>query len=208
LEGTDNRPTPCSIDPVDILETADAAFVGLGRDLTIEYANARALAFLGVRLDACVGRPLFTVFPELARSNLPRVLQSVSADGVSRTVETSERSHGPRVALAIHWTISGILIWFREIGDVPLNPVESTDRHEALDLAETSSGIGVWDVDLRTQTVRGTQQFFRIMGLPPATKAVPMETMRQLRYPEDQKRLADDYEKARGSQFDRRAVPL
>ena len=94
------------------------------------------------------------------------------------------------------WPRSGILIWFRETSDNPLVPAEGDEPHVALDLAESSSGIGVWDVDLKTQTVRGTEQFFRIVGLPPTTHAVSMETMRDLRLPEDRTRVTHDYERA------------
>jgi PAS domain-containing protein len=194
-----NRPTPCPISPEDLLETSGEAFFALERDLTIRYANGRALAFWGITLDDCVGRSPFRVFPELAASDLQRTLRMVLADGDSRKIETSWRAHGPRVALVIHLTSSGLLIWFHETSDIRPSPTDSDGRHEALELSESSSGIGVWDVDLRTQTVRGTEQFFRIVGLPPATHAISMETMRRLRLPEDQKRVAHDYERALAS---------
>src|SRR3954449_1698074 len=41
------------------------------------------------------------------------------------------------------------------------------ERDEIFTMAEHAAGIGVWDIDLGTQTVRGTPQFWRIMGLPP-----------------------------------------
>jgi PAS domain S-box-containing protein len=41
----------------------------------------------------------------------------------------------------------------------------SRAREEALTLAESSGGIGVWDVDLATGLARGTPQFFRLHGL-------------------------------------------
>jgi PAS domain-containing protein len=64
------------------------------------------------------------------------------------------------------------------------------DRDEILTMAEQSAGIGVWDIDLATQTVRGTPQFWRVMGLPPTEKAMPIETTRLLRLPEDGERVA------------------
>jgi len=39
------------------------------------------------------------------------------------------------------------------------------DSEEILRLAEESAGIGAWDLDLATGLLRGTAQFFRIMGL-------------------------------------------
>ena len=69
-------------------------------------------------------------------------------------------------------------------------------RRAALALAEGAAGIGVWDVDLRTQTLRGTDQFFRLMGLGPAPDGVPMAVTRGLRSPEDQGRLTEEYQRA------------
>ena len=60
-------------------------------------------------------------------------------------------------------------------------------------MAEQSAGIGVWDIDLATQTVRGTQQFCRVMGLPPTEEALPIETTRRLRLPEDGERVAKGF---------------
>src|SRR3954447_2678887 len=64
------------------------------------------------------------------------------------------------------------------------------ERDEILTMAEHAAGIGVWDIDLGTQTVRGTPQFWRIMGLPPTDQALPIETTRRLRLPEDRERVA------------------
>src|SRR5690349_19636749 len=62
-------------------------------------------------------------------------------------------------------------------------------HRDALSLAEQSAGIGVWTIDLAAGTVRGTAQFFRIMGLPPASGEVPVEKLRALRHPEDGPRV-------------------
>ena len=51
---------------------------------------------------------------------------------------------------------------------------------DALALAEQSAGVGVWSIDLTTSRVRGTAQFYRIMGLEPVRGSVPVETIRAL----------------------------
>jgi PAS domain S-box-containing protein len=77
----------------------------------------------------------------------------------------------------------------------PTVGVESIDladhlfHRDALALAEQSAGIGVWSIDLRTGLARGTAQFFRIMGLPPTSGEVPLETLRALRHPDDRARV-------------------
>ena len=64
-----------------------------------------------------------------------------------------------------------------------------SDREELLTLAEEAAGIGVWNIDLATGHLRGTMQFFHIMGLPPTLDPVPIETTRRLRHPEDRERV-------------------
>jgi PAS domain S-box-containing protein len=69
-----------------------------------------------------------------------------------------------------------------------LLPDDAFDR-DALALAEESAGVGVWSIDLTTSRVRGTAQFFRIMGLPPTSESIPVDVVRALRYPEDRERV-------------------
>jgi PAS domain S-box-containing protein len=72
---------------------------------------------------------------------------------------------------------------------------DAFDR-DALALAEESAGIGVWSIDLTTSRVRGTAQFFRIMGLPPTSDSVPVEVVRALRHPDDRERVVQGFQQA------------
>jgi PAS domain S-box-containing protein len=82
----------------------------------------------------------------------------------------------------------------------PINNLDSEqalrDREQMLSLAEKSAGIGVWDAELATGLVRGTSQFFKIMGLPPSQEPVPQDVFRALRHPEDRDRVLDGYKAA------------
>jgi PAS domain S-box-containing protein len=69
-------------------------------------------------------------------------------------------------------------------------------RDEFLELAERSAGIGVWDVELATGTVRARPQFFRLMGLEPTSEPVPIETFRALRHPDDRARVVGGFHHA------------
>jgi PAS domain S-box-containing protein len=71
-----------------------------------------------------------------------------------------------------------------------------------LALAEASAGIGVWDIDLATGLLRGTVQFFRIMGLEPTTEPVPIEMTRRLRHPDDGDRVLRGFDDAIASGAD------
>jgi PAS domain S-box-containing protein len=65
------------------------------------------------------------------------------------------------------------------------------EREEILELAERSAGIGVWDIDMATGSLRGRPQLFRLMGLEPTSGPVPIDTLRALRHPDDRDRVAD-----------------
>jgi PAS domain S-box-containing protein len=76
-------------------------------------------------------------------------------------------------------------------------------RDERWRLAEASAGIGIWDIDPATDTVRGTAQFFRIMGLEPVDATIPMSVLRGLRFPEDRERVSQGYALAVRQKTDR-----
>jgi PAS domain S-box-containing protein len=67
---------------------------------------------------------------------------------------------------------------------------------DALALAEQSAGIGVWSIDLPSDHLRATAQFFRIMGLPPTTEAIPVDRVRALRHPDDRDRVLAGFREA------------
>jgi PAS domain S-box-containing protein len=84
------------------------------------------------------------------------------------------------------------------LAPAPLNALAPTasERDELLTLAEQCAGIGVWDIDLTTGMARGTEQFFRIMGLDPRPGPVSMDTIRAVRHPEDQGKVVDGFNNA------------
>ncbi len=72
---------------------------------------------------------------------------------------------------------------------------DAFDR-EALAVAEQSAEIGVWSIDLATQRVRGTAQFWRILGLPPSAEGVPVDAVRALLHPDDRERVVAGFHAA------------
>jgi len=67
---------------------------------------------------------------------------------------------------------------------------------DALALAEQSAGIGVWSIDLSSDHVRATAQFFRIMGLEPTDEPIPVDRVRELRHPDDRERVLAGFREA------------
>jgi PAS domain S-box-containing protein len=80
---------------------------------------------------------------------------------------------------------------------------ELREREERLRLAEEAAASGIWEIDLATDTVRGTRQFFLIMGLEPTDEPVPMSRLRALRVLDDRQAVNRGYADAveRGVDF-------
>ena len=68
-------------------------------------------------------------------------------------------------------------------------------RDEQLRLAE-AAGIGVWDIDIASDTVRGNAQYFRILGLEPTDEPVPMPLVRALRMSDDNEEVVAGFAQA------------
>ena len=132
----------------------------------------------------------------LARNRTP--LTSVRwKSGKPARIETISTVTKLPVELNLQPTTWGLAVYFRDITDRRRIESDLRARDEILTLAERTAGIGVWDIDLETSFVRGTPQFFRIMGLPPETGVTPIQTMRTLRHPDDNELLVQGFLAAR-----------
>ena len=103
---------------------------------------------------------------------------------------------GTPVELNIFPNSSGLAVYFRDVTEQWRGEQELRDRDQILSLAEQSAGIGVWDADLATGQVRGTAQFYEIMGLPPSSEPVQQDVFRALRHPDDRDRVVDGFRAA------------
>jgi PAS domain S-box-containing protein len=90
----------------------------------------------------------------------------------------------------------GLAVFFRDISERRQTERALLERSELINLAEQTAEIGVWDIDLDANTVRGTPQFFRIMGLEPTDQPISIETTRKLRHPDDCDRVIDGFHTA------------
>jgi PAS domain S-box-containing protein len=170
---------------VENMDDAFFAFRGDGRLVQVNRAAERLLRRDRGRLIGCDAAALFG--PELSgavRDRLPCQL------------DTRIEPAGDPVAAKIVPTSDGVLLFVRDRSAWTRLQATLCARDDVLALSEEMLGIGVWDIDPSTNTVRGTPQFFRIMGLNPAREVVSLEATRALRHPEDRQRVADAYRDA------------
>jgi PAS domain S-box-containing protein len=177
-----------------ILERIDEAVCALGRDRTITYANPASAGIFGRPREELTGRRIEDVLPGFDEE-LREALDGALRDGGTRR---SDRAGGS-VEITIHPTPDGVWVRFRDVHARQAMEQLLRERDDILTMAERSAGIGVWDVDLATGMLRGTRQFWRIMGLPEIDHAVSIEITRALRLPDDRERVAQGFQEVVGN---------
>ncbi|HEY1931100.1 MAG TPA: PAS domain S-box protein [Acetobacteraceae bacterium] len=170
------------------VEIMDDAFFAFGRDHELVQVNGAAERLLRRDRHSLIGRDVAALLgPELS---------DAVRDGRPRRLDTPIAPGGDPVAANIVPTPDGVLLFLRDKSESTRLQATLRQRDDVLALLEDMLGIGVWDIDPATNMVRGTPQFFRIIGLDPASEVVPLETARSLPHPEDRQRVTDAYRDA------------
>jgi PAS domain S-box-containing protein len=177
-----------------ILEGIDEGVCALDRALVITYANPATGRLVGRPPAALAGATFADVIPAGAGTLLQHLNESLR-DGHTR------RSDWPTgtIEVNINPTSGGLWLRFRDVSTQRALEQQLRERTDILAMAEDSAGIGVWDVDLATGLLSGTRQFWRIMGLPEIDHAVPIETTRAIRLPNDRTRVIKGFEEVVGN---------
>jgi PAS domain S-box-containing protein len=149
-------------------------------------------------LGAYLGVPMVTVTDTVfgVLCVMDNVARDWSADDIERLLDI-----GHAVSAAVDARIHH---WRSERADARRRETEARmrERDEILTLAERSAGIGVWDIDLASNMVRGTPQFFHILGLEPKGERIPIELLRQLRHPDDREMVVQGFRRVVESGMD------
>jgi PAS domain S-box-containing protein len=178
-----------------ILDEIDDGVCALDRQLIITYANAAAGRLFGRAPSELIGRPADEELPSAAGIELRRVLTDALQDGGTRTFDYPSGS----TELIVNPAAEGVWLRFRDVRARRAMEQQLRERDDILTMAERSAGIGVWDIDLASGMVRGTAQFWRIMGLPVIDHAVSIETTRALRLPDDREQVARGFQEIVGN---------
>lgn len=180
----------------EILESIDDAFYAIDRDWRFLYVNRHAERLWGRKRADILGRTIFEIFPAFLGSRSHRACERALRRSRPVRIETASAILDAPVEINIFPSPSGLSVYFRDISERKRMEAALRERDEILSLAERSAEIGIWDVDLATDMVRGTPQFFRLYGLEPADHPVPIEAMRAVRHPEDAKRVVRGFQEA------------
>lgn len=173
----------------DILERISEGFYAIDADWRLLHVNAHAESFWQRSRGELVGRTMFSLFPAFEGSPAHTAHQRAFEGCAHVRAEVISTATGLPVELNIYRDANGLSVYFRDVSARLDLERRLRERDEILSLAEASAGIGVWDADLATETLRGTPEFFRLHGLEPVEEPVSFEVTRTLRHPEDRDRV-------------------
>ena len=184
-----------ALSAAEVLERIDEGFYSLDREWRLTYANQSAERFWGKKRRQLLGKSMFQIFPRFRGSESHAAHERAMKTGKLVRVRAISTATGTAVELSIFPIAEGLAIYFRDVSAEERIEVELRARGEVLTLAEESAGIGVWDIELDTGMVRGTSQYFQILGLP-AKDSIPIEEVRKLRHPADGDSVLQGFEAA------------
>ena len=184
---------PAWITPAEILESIGEAFYALDRQWRFVYVNRMAERLWDRKRDDLLGQVAMAAFPTWIGTESHAAHLRAMQTGRAVSIETNSAIVGAPVEINIFPRAGGLSVYFRDISARRRMEREQREREEVLSLAETSAGIGVWDMDMAMRTVRATPQFFRIVGLEPTDEPVPIERLRALRHPDDREAVVNNF---------------
>jgi PAS domain S-box-containing protein len=183
-----------SVSAAEILDNFDDAFCAVDRDWHVIYLNRAGETLWNRSRAEVLGEIFDNAFPSWGGTEARQALVQAMEEKKPVRLETSVGDVSVRINMVpADW---GLTIHCRDISRKLRTEMELRERNDILMLAEQSAGIGVWDVDLATDTVRATPQFFRIMGLEPDTGSVAVERLRALRHPGDREAVVQGFRDA------------
>ena len=126
--------------------------------------------------------------------NIDRLLGTA---GASRTIrcryQAQDLSYRPIELIAVNMLdnhrINGILVNFRDISERIASERALKASERRLRKAQAMAHVGHWEYDPVVQSVRGSEEWFRLYGLERATPVIPLGTVRALIVAEDRDRV-------------------
>ena len=194
---TAEKPVPTDSFAVsDLTDHLEEGFYSIDLNWRITAVNRIAAQFLGKTREELLGRSIFEAYPRFAGSQVHAAHQRALSTNRPVRIESPAAGFESPLSIRIIPSPVGVAVFFHEISDLGRIREALRERDEALTLAEQSAGIGIWDSDPSTGLVRGTPQFFRLIGFEPSPEPVPIEIIRSVRHPEDQHRVLEGFRKA------------
>ena len=179
---------------------SEDAIVGAELDGTINSWNASAERFFGYTAAEALGRSVADlIFPEMYRGDLPASLRRVANGEVLQTETVRRHKLGALIPVwltlsasrSVTGEIVGVSALYRDISDRRRVAQTLHQTEERMRFALEASGIGVWEVNLRTGDTYWSNTCEQLHGLPVGAFAKTFEAFVACVYPEDQLAFRD-----------------
>lgn len=137
-----------------LLDTLTDGVSIVGRDWTIRYLNASALALTEMPAEALVGKNVWALFPDLEENDIGRAYRRAMASGKPETVETWFAEADFYFEARIFPRSEGLLILTRDVSEMRRAQRELHDARDRYRLLLRATQDALWEWDLTTNEVR------------------------------------------------------
>ncbi|SFR33897.1 PAS domain-containing sensor histidine kinase [Halogeometricum limi] len=180
-------------------------FIGLMEpDGTLVEVNEAALAFSGLDREAVVGKPLWEAPSWQVDDETPRELQAaVERAAAGEFVRYDVDVRGTDGTATIDFSIrpvtddAGDVVLLvpegRDISELKRREQELRQSREFLRQIQAVADIGGWEIDLRTDSLKWTDEVYRIHDLPPDYEPT-VEDALSFYHPDDRPEIAEAVE--------------
>jgi len=125
------------------------------------------------------------------------IIALLDTPGASRTIrcryQAQDRTYRHIELIAVNMLdnprINGILVNFRDISDRIASERALKASERRLRKAQAMANVGYWEFDPAAQSIRGSEEWFRLYGLDRSSPIVPLQGVRGLIVEEDRERM-------------------
>ncbi|MGH2372177.1 MAG: PAS domain S-box protein, partial [bacterium] len=194
IEDVTERAEAASLRLTAIVDSSDDAIVGKTLDGVVTSWNRAAERMFGYTAAEAIGQPITIIIPPEHRPEEDYVLSRLREGEAAHFETVRMRKDGTRLDISL--TVSPIKDAAGHVIGASKIARDITERkraeaalrasEERLSLAVRGTGMGTWDVDLKTDGVIWSENHFRVLGYEPAPGGeATMKMWRERIHPDD-----------------------
>jgi PAS domain S-box-containing protein len=183
-----------------IAETAPAFIVYCDLERRFSFVNRAYARRFGLTPEQVVGKHVWEVVGQRGyESFAPHMDEVLAGRLVEFEQEIPYESIGPRwihCAYAPHFgpggAVEGLVAVITDISERKAAEASLRETSARLELAQTATGITIWEWEPESGWSSYTPDFCQLYGLPPGTPALSLEEWREFVHPDDRDRVLED----------------
>jgi PAS domain S-box-containing protein len=169
----------------EILKSIQDDFYVLDRDWIFRFANRQFTSKIGKEPEDFIGKNIWEMFPKHLGTVYEENLRAAMDRRETRRFEIEGKYTNASYRMTAFPSAEGITVLGVDVTAQKKIERELVQNEERLKLAQASAGAGVWDWDIPSNTLKWSDEFYRLFGLDPRKDAATFETWRAVLHPED-----------------------